>query len=57
MEINEKLIEIQNRFDENLAKAQKLDQEIAKLRDQRNALQMPLLEDQGALKTLKEMLN
>ena len=57
MEINEKLIEIQNRFDENFAKAQKLDQEIAKLRDQRNALQMPLLEDQGAIKTLKEMLN
>ena len=57
MEINEKLIEIQNRFDENLAKAQKLDEEIAKLRDQRNALQMPLLEDQGAIKTLKEMLN
>ena len=57
MEINEKLIEIQNRFDENLAKAQKLDQEIAKLRDERNALQLPLLEDQGAIKTLKEMLN
>ena len=57
MDINEKLTEIQNRFDENLAKAQKLDQEIVKLRDQRNALQQPLLEDQGAIKALKEMLN
>lgn len=57
MDINEKLTEIQNRFDENLAKAQKLEQEIGKLRDERNALQQPLLEDQGAIKALKEMLN
>ena len=57
MDIQEKLTQIQTRFDENLAKAQKLDQEITKLRDERNALQQPLLEDQGAIKALKEMLN
>ncbi len=57
MDINAKLSEIQSRFDENLAKAQKLDQEIIKLRDERNALQQPLLEDQGAIKVLKQMLD
>ena len=57
MDIQEKLTQIQTRFDENLAKAQKLDQEILKLREERNAFQQPLLEDQGAIKALKEMLN
>jgi prefoldin subunit 5 len=50
----EELNETQTRFDENLAKAQQLEQQIAKLQSELKALQQPLIEDQGAIKALKK---
>jgi len=52
----EELIETQQRFDQNLAAAQQLEQQIAKLQEQLRGLQQPLIEDQGAIKVLKEIL-
>lgn len=52
----EKLQESQARFDQNLAQAQQLEQQIAKLQEQLRGLQQPLIEDQGAIKALKEIL-
>ena len=52
----EKLNETQQRFDQNLAAAQQLEQQIAKLQEQLRSLQQPLIEDQGAIKVLKEIL-
>ena len=53
----EKLNEVQERFNKNVAKAQQLEQEIARLKTELNSLQQPLLEDQGAIKTLKELVD
>ncbi len=55
MNLKEKLIEVQARFDSNIAQAQQLEQQIAKLQEQLRALQQPLIEDQGALKVLEEL--
>tara|TARA_R100000353_G_scaffold40874_1_gene32394 strand:- start:517 stop:711 length:195 start_codon:yes stop_codon:yes gene_type:complete len=52
----EKLNEVQERFDMNVAQAQQIEQQIAKLQEQLRGLQQPLIEDQGAIKTLKEIL-
>ncbi len=52
----EKLNEVQERFDMNVAQAQQIEQQIAKLQDQLRGLQQPLIEDQGAIKALKEIL-
>ena len=52
----EKLNEVQERFNTNVAKAQQLEQQIAQLKENLRALQQPLIEDQGAIKTLKEIL-
>ena len=52
----EKLNETQQRFDQNLAAAQQIEQQIAKLQEQLRGLQQPLIEDQGAIKVLKEIL-
>ena len=52
----EKLNETQQRFDQNLAQAQQIEQQITKLQEQLRALQQPLIEDQGAIKVLKEIL-
>ena len=49
--------EIEARFNTNLAKAQKIEQEITKLQEQLRALQQPLIEDQGAIKEIKKILN
>ena len=49
--------EIEGRFNTNLAKAQKIEQEITKLQEQLRALQQPLIEDQGAIKEIKKILN
>ena len=49
--------EIETRFNTNLAKAQKIEQEITKLQEQLRALQQPLIEDQGAIKEIKKILN
>ena len=51
----EKLNEVQERFNKNVANAQQLEQEIARLKTELNSLQQPLLEDQGAIKTLKQI--
>ncbi len=52
----EKLNEVQERFNQNVAQAQQIEQQIAKLQENLRALQQPLIEDQGAIKTLKEIL-
>ena len=52
----EKLNEVQERFNMNVAQAQQIEQQIAKLQEQLRALQQPLIEDQGAIKALKEIL-
>ena len=50
----EELNETQARFETNIAKAQQLEQQIAKLQSELKALQQPLIEDQGAIKALKK---
>ena len=50
----EVLNETQTRFETNIAKAQQLEQQIAKLQSELKALQQPLIEDQGAIKALKK---
>ena len=50
----EELNETQIRFETNIAKAQQLEQQIAKLQSELKALQQPLIEDQGAIKALKK---
>ena len=52
----EKLKEVQQRFDTNVAQAQQIEQQIAKMQEQLRALQQPLIEDQGSIKTLKELV-
>ena len=54
MTLNDKLTQIQTRFKSNIAKAQQLEQQIAKLQSELKALQQPLIEDQGAIKALKK---
>ena len=49
--------EIEARFNTNLAQAQQIEQEITKLQEQLRALQQPLIEDQGAIKEIKKILN
>ena len=50
----EELNEFQTRFDSNLSKAQQLEQQIEQLKSERQQLQQPLIEDQGAIKALKK---
>ena len=52
----EKLNEVQERFNTNVAQAQQIEQQIARLQEQLRTLQQPLIEDQGAIKTLKELV-
>tara|TARA_B100000900_G_scaffold414086_1_gene439719 strand:+ start:4380 stop:4574 length:195 start_codon:yes stop_codon:yes gene_type:complete len=52
----EKLNEVQERFNQNVAQAQQIEQQIAKLQEQLRTLQQPLIEDQGAIKALKELV-
>ena len=52
----EQLNIIQERFNKNVAQAQQIEQQIAKLQEQLRGLQQPLIEDQGAIKALKEIL-
>jgi len=52
----EKLKEVQQRFDTNVAQAQQIEQQIAKMQEQLRTLQQPLIEDQGAIKSLKELV-
>jgi len=57
MNTPEKILkETQLSFDTNLAKAQRLEQEIAKLQEELRSLQLPLAEDQGAIKKLKQLV-
>ena len=53
----EQLNNIQERFNKNVAQAQQIEQQIAKLQEQLRGLQQPLIEDQGAIKALKEIVN
>ena len=52
----EKLNEVQERFNNNVAQAQQIEQQITKMQEQLRALQQPLIEDQGAIKILKELV-
>ena len=51
----DELNEVQERFNKNIAQAQQLEQQIAKLQEQLRGLQQPLIEDQGAIKSLKNL--
>ena len=52
----DELNEVQERFNKNIAQAQQLEQQIAKLQEQLRGLQQPLIEDQGAIKSLKKLV-
>jgi len=52
----QELFEVQERFNANVAQAQQLEQQIAKLQEQLRGLQQPLIEDQGAIKSLKKLV-
>jgi septal ring factor EnvC (AmiA/AmiB activator) len=56
MTIQEKLNEVETRFNQNIAQAQQLEQQIAKLQEELRGLQQPLIEDQGAIRSLKEIV-
>ena len=56
MTIEEKLNEVETRFNENIAQAQQLEQQITKLQEELRGFQQPLIEDQGAIRSLKELL-
>tara|TARA_R100001015_G_C4615628_1_gene171649 strand:+ start:1428 stop:1619 length:192 start_codon:yes stop_codon:yes gene_type:complete len=56
MSPEEKLSEVQERFDTTLAQAKQIEQQITKMQEQLRALQQPLIEDQGAIKILKELV-
>ena len=56
MKTEEKLKEVQARFDENLVKAQTIEKQINELQTQLRQLQQPLIEDQGAIKSLNELI-
>ena len=56
MTLEEKLNEVQQRFETNVAQAQQIEQQITKMQEQLRALQQPLIEDQGAIKVLKELV-
>ena len=56
MTTEEKLKEVQARFDENLVKAQTIEKQINELQTQLRQLQQPLIEDQGAIKSLTELI-
>ena len=56
MTTEEKLKEVQARFDENLVKAQTIEKQINELQTQLRQLQQPLIEDQGAIKSLNELI-
>ena len=49
--------EIETRFNTNLSKAQQIEQQITGLQEQLRSLQQPLIEDQGAIKEIKKILN
>ena len=53
----DELNEVQERFNKNIAEAQQLEQQIAKLQEQLRGLQQPLIEDQGAIKSLKKLVD
>jgi len=56
MTTEEKINEVQTRFDGNLTSAKEIEVQINSLQQQLQQLQQPLIEDQGALKTLKELI-
>ena len=56
MKTEEKLKEVQARFEENLAKAQTIEKQLNELQAELRKLQQPLIEDQGAIKTLNELI-
>ena len=56
MKTEEKLKEVQARFEENLAKAQTIEKQLNELQTELRQLQQPLIEDQGAIKALNELI-
>ena len=52
----QELNEVQERFSKNLKQAQQIEQQITKLQEQLRGLQQPLIEDQGAIKSLKKLV-
>lgn len=53
----EKSAEIKERLESNVNKVQQLQQEIKTKQEEAAALTQPILEDQGALKALQELID
>ena len=53
----EKSAEIKERLESNVNKVQQLQQEIKAKQEEAAALTQPILEDQGALKALQELID
>jgi prefoldin subunit 5 len=53
----EKSAEIKERLDVNINKVQQLRKEIQSIQEEAAALTQPILEDQGALKALQELID
>ena len=53
----EKSAEIKERLESNINKVQQLQQEIKEKQEEASALTQPILEDQGALKALQELID
>tara|TARA_R100001082_G_scaffold58783_1_gene32580 strand:- start:315 stop:503 length:189 start_codon:yes stop_codon:yes gene_type:complete len=52
----EELKEVKARLDSNIAKLQKIQEQIKKLQAEGQALTQPIMEDQGALKILEKLI-
>ena len=52
----EKIVEIQQRLDSNIQKVQQFQAEIKAKQEEAAAFTQPILEDQGALKALQELV-
>tara|TARA_R100001594_G_scaffold58513_5_gene92590 strand:+ start:751 stop:939 length:189 start_codon:yes stop_codon:yes gene_type:complete len=53
----DELLIVRARLDSNIAKVQEIQEQIKKLQEQGQALTQPILEDQGALKVLKKLID
>jgi septal ring factor EnvC (AmiA/AmiB activator) len=55
--LQEKLEEIKQRLDQNISAVQKLHEEIKEKEKEAAAYTQPIIEDQGALKALQELID
>ena len=53
----EKSAEIKGRLNDNIAKVQKLQEQIKAMQEEAATFTQPIIEDQGALKALQELID